>query len=133
MPRKPAQFSFLRELRTSKGFTQKQLALEAGCSEATIQSLELGRMSPSPKLIARIVECFNQDDLILRMRATNMRLNRRAQRAESVARDNVEACERKGVSLGRALLGWAYEDLKRRMREVVDPPEQRETGEASKE
>jgi hypothetical protein len=36
-------------------------------------------------------------------RATNRDLNRRCQQAEAAARENVEACRRSGVSLGRGL------------------------------
>jgi hypothetical protein len=40
-------------------------------------------------------------------RETIARLNRRCQRAESVADQNVEACRQQGVSFGRALAGYA--------------------------
>lgn len=59
---------------------------------------------------------------LVRMREVNRRLNRRAQAAERAARQNVEACERAGVSFGRALAWWAFEDLKRRIGEVINPP-----------
>lgn len=40
-------------------------------------------------------------------RETIQRLNRRAQQAEAVADENVEACRRAGVSLGRGLANYA--------------------------
>ena len=52
-----------------------------------------------------------RDDL----RATNKRLNRRCQDAESAARVKVEEVQRAGGSIGRALAGWAAGDYRRRL------------------
>ncbi len=49
------------------------------------------------------------------LQATNKKLNRRCQQAESAAAVNVEAVKRAGGSLGRALAGWAAGDYKRKL------------------
>ena len=63
-----------------------------------------------------------QGDELTRLREVNRRLNRRAQSAERAARENLEACQRSSTNLGRGLANWAYNDLKRRMSEVINPP-----------
>lgn len=47
------------------------------------------------------------------LRATNTELNRRAQLAESAARENVEAVLRAGMPLGRTLAHFAAMDARR--------------------
>lgn len=54
-------------------------------------------------------------------RATNQHLHRRCQLAEKAARENVERCQRAGVSLGRSLANWALQDLRRRISEQLAP------------
>lgn len=56
----------------------------------------------------------------IRLRQKNKELNRRAQLAESAARQNIEACKKQGISMGRALANYAFKDLQRRMREVIE-------------
>lgn len=50
-------------------------------------------------------------------RATNARLNRRCQQAEKAARENIDACQRAGMSFGRSLANYGamlyLEDLER--------------------
>lgn len=46
-------------------------------------------------------------------RETNTRLHRRCQMAEAAALQNVEACQRAGVSIGRALAHWAASHYQR--------------------
>ena len=48
----------------------------------------------------------------------NTELNRRAQKAESAARETVEENRRKGQSFGRGLANWAATDYERRLKEV---------------
>lgn len=54
-------------------------------------------------------------DALEQSRATNQRLNLRCQEAESVARENVEACRRAGTSFGRGLANWAATDYRRKL------------------
>ena len=60
-------------------------------------------------------------------RATNARLNLRCQKAESAARENVEACRRAGVSFGRGLANWAATDYRRKL-DAIDRGTQLPTG-----
>lgn len=53
-----------------------------------------------------------------RLRGKNSELNRRCQRAESVANENVEACKRAGQSFGRGLANYAALDYMRRLEAV---------------
>lgn len=53
---------------------------------------------------AALAEAERQRD---EARATNAQLNRRAQAAEAVADQNVEACKRAGASFGRGLANYA--------------------------
>lgn len=46
----------LRAKRLKKGFTQEQLAKEAGVSKETIKSLEYGRVNPSFSLMLKLCE-----------------------------------------------------------------------------
>lgn len=55
---------------------------------------------------------------VAELRATNNRLNRRCQEAESAARTKVEEVLRAGPSLGRALSAWAAGDYRRRLEEA---------------
>ncbi|UQB71261.1 hypothetical protein KI427_16720 [Rhodococcus ruber] len=67
-------------------------------------------------------------------RATNARLNRRCQQAEKAARENIDACQRAGVSFGRSLANYGamlyLEDLERaratiaRVLKLIDEAEQ---------
>ena len=67
-------------------------------------------------------------------RATNARLNRRCQQAEKAARENIEACQRAGMSFGRSLANYGallyLEDLERaqatltRVQKLIDDAEQ---------
>lgn len=68
-------------------------------------------------------------------RATNARLNRRAQQAESAAAQTVEDCRRQGVSLGRGLALWAAEraEAELRMRELHHFEEEKLRAEAEAE
>lgn len=66
----------------------------------------------------RITRALGEE--VARLRKKNADLNRRAQLAEKVASENVNACEKKGVSLGRGLAIWAYQDLKRKLRELSE-------------
>lgn len=63
----------------------------------------------------------------IELKETNQRLNRRCQQAEAGVEENVEACRREGVSLGRAL-AWAevgrVEAEIIRLRKIVDEADQ---------
>jgi hypothetical protein len=52
------------------------------------------------------------------LKATNTRLNRRCQEAESAARETAEKVKAKGMSLGRGLAGWSAGDLRRQLDEI---------------
>lgn len=52
------------------------------------------------------------------LRRTNTGLNRRCQRAESAALQNVEECRRQGISLGRSLANFGYSRAERRAEEL---------------
>ncbi len=52
---------------------------------------------------------------LLEARKKNTDLNRRAQKAESAARETVEENRRKGQSFGRGLANWAATDAERRL------------------
>lgn len=53
------------------------------------------------------------DKQLTQARETNTRLHRRCQMAEAAALQNVEACQRAGVSIGRALAHWAASHYQR--------------------
>jgi hypothetical protein len=59
-------------------------------------------------LIARVRELEAE---VMRLRATNRELNRRATVAEAACRVTVEDCRREGVSLGRSLANAGYATL----------------------
>ncbi len=72
-----------------------------------------------PHRMAEIVEYLNAlPDLIARAQNKNTELNRRAQKAESAARQTVEENRRKGQSFGRGLANWAASDYERRLKEL---------------
>lgn len=48
----------VKELRERLGLTQEQLALKLDCHPTTVSQIELGRMSPSLKLFARMVRAL---------------------------------------------------------------------------
>jgi putative transcriptional regulator len=51
--------SRLQELRAGRGWTQAQLAVEAGVSRQTINSIETGRFEPSLTLALKLARLFN--------------------------------------------------------------------------
>lgn len=67
--------------------------------------------------VSRMVRALADENASLR--ATNQRLNRRCQLAESAALQNVDACKRAGVPFGRVLAHFHFEDVKRRILEVL--------------
>ena len=48
----------IKELRTSKGLTQEQLANECGVQRTTITMIELGENKPSVELAKKLGEIF---------------------------------------------------------------------------
>jgi putative transcriptional regulator len=50
--------SRLHELRNERGWTQAQLAVAAGVSRQTINSIETGRFEPSLSLALKLAELF---------------------------------------------------------------------------
>ena len=50
--------SRLNELRAERGWTQAQLATEAGVSRQTINSIETGRFEPSLTLALKLAKLF---------------------------------------------------------------------------
>ncbi len=50
--------SRLHELRSERGWTQAQLAAEAGVSRQTINSIETGRFEPSLSLALKLAHLF---------------------------------------------------------------------------
>lgn len=48
----------LRELRKQYGFSQRELAKQAGVTNGTISQIELGRASPSVGSLKRILDCM---------------------------------------------------------------------------
>ena len=53
-----AVISRLHELRSGRGWTQAQLAGEAGVSRQTINSIETGRFEPSLTLALKLARLF---------------------------------------------------------------------------
>jgi putative transcriptional regulator len=51
--------SRLQELRAGRGWTQAQLAVEAGVSRQTINSIETGRFEPSLTLALKLARLFH--------------------------------------------------------------------------
>lgn len=51
----------LRELRTSKGLSQSELAKKLNVSKSTISMLEVGSRKPSWELMEQIADYFNVD------------------------------------------------------------------------
>ena len=51
----------IKNLRTEKGISQKELAENLGVSLQTINSIEKGRFDPSLKLTIKIVRFFDKD------------------------------------------------------------------------
>jgi transcriptional regulator with XRE-family HTH domain len=49
----------LRTRRVSAGYSQEQLALEAGLTRNYISLLELGQRSPTLRSIVRLANCFD--------------------------------------------------------------------------
>ena len=49
----------LHELRGKRGWTQAQLAIEAGVSRQTINSIETGRFEPSLTLALKLARLFD--------------------------------------------------------------------------
>ena len=49
----------LNELRAERGWTQAQLAIEAGVSRQTINSIETGRFEPSLTLALKLALLFD--------------------------------------------------------------------------
>jgi putative transcriptional regulator len=49
----------LQELRAERGWTQAQLAIEAGVSRQTINSIETGRFEPSLTLALKLARLFD--------------------------------------------------------------------------
>jgi transcriptional regulator with XRE-family HTH domain len=47
--------SLLREARRMAGLTQRQLAERAGTTQSVIARIELGRVSPSPTTLTRLI------------------------------------------------------------------------------
>ncbi|MGW4581844.1 hypothetical protein ACWELP_24440 [Rhodococcus aetherivorans] len=74
------------------------------------------------------------ESALTQARATNARLNRRCQQAEKAARENIDACQRAGMSFGRSLANYGamlyLEDLERaqativRVQALIDEAEQ---------
>jgi putative transcriptional regulator len=52
--------SRLNQLRGERGWTQAQLAVEAGVSRQTINSIETGRFEPSLTLALKLAKLFDQ-------------------------------------------------------------------------
>ncbi len=50
----------LRELRTSKGWSQGQLAQELGVSRQTVNAIETGKYDPSLPLAFKIAHLFER-------------------------------------------------------------------------
>jgi putative transcriptional regulator len=50
----------LRELRTSRGWSQGQLAQELGVSRQTVNAIETGKYDPSLPLAFRIAHLFER-------------------------------------------------------------------------
>lgn len=48
----------IKELRTDRGMTQKELAREAGISESAMRSYELGDRTPKPEVLDRIARAL---------------------------------------------------------------------------
>ena len=48
----------LKEMRTSKGWTQNETAINAGISLDYVRSLEIGRATPSLKIALRLKNAF---------------------------------------------------------------------------
>lgn len=49
----------IKELRTSKGYTHKQLADYLGIAESTVSMWEIGKRSPTTKRLYKIADFFN--------------------------------------------------------------------------
>jgi transcriptional regulator with XRE-family HTH domain len=64
-PRTADTGSFLRELRRSRGLTQKELGRRIGRCDATICAWELARVTPSPASIRRLSRALHVDDCTL--------------------------------------------------------------------
>ena len=52
---------YLRELRTRRGMTARQVSLKAGCTDATVSRIEQGKRKPSLHLLWRLVEALEGD------------------------------------------------------------------------
>ena len=51
--------SKLKELRESKGMTQRDVSIATGLTDATIGKLESGKGNPTLKTVQALAECFD--------------------------------------------------------------------------
>ena len=67
----------IKKMRDAKGWTQSELAKEAGTGEKYISALELGRRKPGPKLMKSLCSAFGVTEIEIRfgsrVRSTNGR------------------------------------------------------------
>lgn len=83
-----------------------QVALVEPCPWCRIEQLETMLSAANATHDLTLSVAKEAMDRIEEREATIARINRRAQAAESAARENVEACRRQGASFGRGLANW---------------------------
>ena len=109
-------------MTTGKLLTPKELAVIEGRNDR--YQVTLDSITPTVLMdsfaplhydrTALLTHIRAMDEQIEQSRKTNRRINRRNGSLKKAARENVEACQRKGVSLGRGLANWAYHDMEER-------------------
>ncbi|MGE0444522.1 MAG: hypothetical protein AB7P99_04785 [Vicinamibacterales bacterium] len=85
-----------------------------GQARTLLFTLEQVLAAPTVQILREVV------DAAAELRRSNVRLARRAQLAEGVARTTVDDCRRQGVSFGRSMATFAAQDAQRRAEAALE-------------
>lgn len=112
----------VRRLRKERGWTQRELADEAGTTQYTVSEIELGHRDPHPTTLRKLAEALGVSVAEFFVEeSTDPKAPAPSQPEESMAGSEVEGREGRYVSLIAALRSYFW-DLRLRWKEPENKP-----------